>query len=99
MSDRIETKQAAEPAQSPIDVDGPAALAWDEEVDVVIVGFGGAGASTAIEAKERGLEALVIERFNGGGATVISGGVIYSGGGTRIQKEAGVEDDVEEMYR
>jgi 3-oxo-5alpha-steroid 4-dehydrogenase len=99
MSDRIDTKQAADPAQSPMDVDGPAALAWNEEVDVVIVGFGGAGASTAIEAKERGLEALVIERFNGGGATVISGGVIYSGGGTRIQKEAGVEDDVEEMYR
>jgi len=99
MSDRIETKQAGEPAQPPLDVDGPDALPWDEEVDVVIVGFGAAGASTAIEAKERGLEALVIERFNGGGATVISGGVIYSGGGTRIQKEAGIEDDVETMYR
>ena len=99
MSDRIDTKQAVEPAQLPLDVDGPDALAWNEEVDLVIVGFGAAGASTAIEAKERGLEPLVIERFNGGGATVISGGVIYSGGGTRIQKEAGIEDDAEEMYR
>jgi len=99
MSDRIDTKQAVEPAQPPLDVEGPDALSWDEEADVVVVGFGAAGASAAIEARERGLEALVIERFNGGGATVISGGVIYSGGGTRIQKQAGIEDDVEEMYR
>jgi 3-oxo-5alpha-steroid 4-dehydrogenase len=99
MSDRIDTKQAAEPAQPPLDVDGPDALAWKDEADLVIVGFGAAGASAAIEAKERGLEPLVIERFNGGGATAISGGVIYSGGGTRIQKEAGIEDDVEEMLR
>jgi 3-oxo-5alpha-steroid 4-dehydrogenase len=97
VSDRIDVKQAAEPAQAPLEVDGPDAVVWNEEVDVVVVGFGAAGASVAIEAKERGLDALVIERFNGGGATAISGGVIYSGGGTRIQKEAGVEDHVEEM--
>ena len=77
MSDRIDTKQAVEPAQPPLDIDGSDALAWNEEVDLVIVGFGGAGASTALEAKERGLEALIIERFNGGGATAISGGVVY----------------------
>jgi 3-oxo-5alpha-steroid 4-dehydrogenase len=97
VSDRIDVKQAAEPAQAPLEVDGPDAVAWNEEVDVVIVGFGAAGASAAIEATERRLEALVIERFNGGGATAVSGGVIYSGGGTRIQKEAGIEDRVEDM--
>jgi len=69
MSDRIDTKQAAEPAQPPLDLDGPDALAWDEEADIVVVGLGAAGASAALEAKECGLEALVIERFNGGGAT------------------------------
>ena len=99
MSDRIDVKQAAEPAQAPLEVDGPDAVAWNEEVDIVIIGFGAAGASAAIETKERRLDALVIERFNGGGATAISGGVIYSGGGTRIQKEAGIEDGVEEMVR
>jgi 3-oxo-5alpha-steroid 4-dehydrogenase len=99
VSDRIDVKQAAEPAQAPLEVDGPEAIAWNEEVDIVIVGFGAAGASAAIEAKERELDALVIERFNGGGATAVSGGVIYSGGGTRIQKEAGIEDGVEEMVR
>jgi 3-oxo-5alpha-steroid 4-dehydrogenase len=99
MSNRIDTRQEAEPALPPLDVDGPAALAWNEAADLVIVGFGAAGASAAIEASERGLEALVIERFNGGGATAISGGVIYSGGGTRIQSEAGIDDNAEEMAR
>jgi 3-oxo-5alpha-steroid 4-dehydrogenase len=99
MSDRIDTRQAAEPALPPLEVDGSHSLVWNEEADVVIVGFGAAGAAAAIEAKERGLDALVIERFNGGGATAISGGVIYSGGGTRIQREAGIEDDAEAMVR
>jgi 3-oxo-5alpha-steroid 4-dehydrogenase len=99
MRDRIDPEEAAEPAQPALDVDGPDAVAWNEEADIVVVGFGAAGASAALEAKERELEPLIIERFSGGGATAISGGVIYSGGGTRIQKEAGVEDDVEEMLR
>lgn len=53
MSDRIDTRKSVDPAQPPLDIDGPDALAWNEEADLVIVGFGGAGASTAIEAKER----------------------------------------------
>lgn len=71
---------------------------WDYEVDVVVVGFGGAGACAAIEAVDRGSSVLVVERFNGGGATGMSGGVIYSGGGTPYQKEAGFEDTPENMF-
>lgn len=66
---------------------------WDGEADVVIVGFGAAGASAAIEASDRGAQVLVVERFDGGGATAISGGVYYAGGGTTQQKEAGVDYD------
>ena len=58
---------------------------------------GGAGASAAIEAREQGAEVLVIDRFSGGGASVLSGGVVYAGGGTRYQKEAGFEDSPEAM--
>ncbi|NRB38296.1 MAG: FAD-binding protein [Pseudomonadales bacterium] len=72
---------------------------WDKTVDVAIAGFGGAGAAAALEAHEQGLDTLVIDRFGGGGATTISGGVYYAGGGTRIQKEAGMEDDADNMYR
>ncbi|QBJ97302.1 FAD-binding protein [Rhodococcus sp. ABRD24] len=65
---------------------------WDGEADVVVVGFGAAGASAAIEATDRGAQVLVVERFDGGGATAISGGIYYAGGGTTQQKEAGFDD-------
>jgi 3-oxo-5alpha-steroid 4-dehydrogenase len=65
---------------------------WDEETDVVVVGFGGAGACAAVEAAENGADVIVLERFNGGGATRMSGGIIYCGGGTAYQKNAGFDD-------
>jgi 3-oxo-5alpha-steroid 4-dehydrogenase len=71
---------------------------WDAEVDVIVVGFGGAGACAALEAARQGASVLVLERFHGGGATAVSGGVIYAGGGTLYQKAAGYDDTVEEMY-
>lgn len=72
---------------------------WFDSADVVVVGFGAAGVSAALEARAQGAEVLAIDRFNGGGATAVSGGVYYAGGGTRIQREAGVDDPVEEMYK
>jgi len=73
-------------------------MTWDDEADVVVVGFGGAGAVAALQAQEEGADVVALDRFSGGGATAISGGVFYAGGGTRIQGEAGVEDDVEAMH-
>jgi len=70
---------------------------WDHETDVLVIGFGGAGACAAIEARERGAQVLAVERFTGGGATRMSGGIIYLGGGTRQQVQAGVEDTAEAM--
>lgn len=83
-----------EPALEVADAD---AVNWDETADVVIVGFGSAGATAALTAREGGADVLVIDRFGGGGATRWSGGVIY-GGATRFQKEAGVQDDADNMY-
>ncbi|TDD85946.1 FAD-binding protein [Saccharopolyspora karakumensis] len=70
---------------------------WDEEVDVLVVGFGGAGACAAIEAVDNGASVLALDRFTGGGATSISGGIVYAGGGTSHQEAAGFEDSVEDM--
>lgn len=72
---------------------------WNAEVDVIVVGFGGAGACAALEAAQQGASVLVLDRFHGGGATSASGGIIYAGGGTPYQKAAGYEDTVEEMYK
>ena len=35
---------------------------WDEEADVLVLGFGGAGASAAIEAHDAGAKVLIIEK-------------------------------------
>lgn len=74
------------------------AQTWDIEADVVVVGFGAAGACAALEAARAGSEVLVLDRFSGGGATALSGGVIYAGGGTVQQDEAGVSDSPEAMF-
>lgn len=72
---------------------------WDAEADVIVVGFGGAGASAALQAAQDGASVLVLDRCHGGGATAASGGIVYAGGGTSYQKEVGYEDSPEEMYR
>lgn len=64
--------------------------------DVLVVGFGGAGACAALEARAHGARVLAIDRFDGGGATAISGGVVYAGQ-TEVQQQAGVTDSVEAM--
>jgi 3-oxo-5alpha-steroid 4-dehydrogenase len=70
----------------------------EEHADVVVVGFGAAGACTAIEAREAGADVLVLDRFGGGGATAMSGGVVYAGGGTTVQEAAGVPDTPGALY-
>ena len=69
-----------------------------EDWDLVVIGLGAAGVCAAIEAAEAGLKVAALDRFEGGGATAISGGVVYAGGGTSVQVEAGVEDTPEAMF-
>ena len=73
---------------------------WDLEVDVLIVGYGCAGVCAAIEAREAGSEVLILERAGGpGGTSINSGGFLYVGGGTALQKALGYEDTPENMFR
>ncbi len=76
----------------------PDSIAWDDHCDVLVVGFGAAGACAAIEAARAGVEVTVTDRFGGGGASAKSGGVVYAGGGTRHQKTAGYDDTPDAMY-
>jgi 3-oxo-5alpha-steroid 4-dehydrogenase len=73
---------------------------WDLEAEVVVVGLGCAGACAAIEAAAAGADVLVLERAAaGGGTTALSGGLIYLGGGTPVQKACGFDDTPDEMYK
>jgi 3-oxo-5alpha-steroid 4-dehydrogenase len=85
------------PVDAPLVVDD-ATHAWDRRCDVLVVGLGAAGGAAAISAKEAGADVLVAERFDGGGATIKSGGIVYLGGGTRYQREAGVDDTPQAMF-
>ncbi len=72
--------------------------AWHAEHDVVVVGEGVAGGAAAIEAARAGADTVVLERMTrGGGATSLSTGITYFGGGTAIQKACGFDDSVDEM--
>ena len=73
---------------------------WDHETDVLIAGFGAAGACAAIEATGAGASVTILERNSGsGGASALSGGEIYIGGngGTDAQRDAGFEDSTEDF--
>lgn len=65
---------------------------WDDGYDVVVVGYGGAGATAALEAVASGARVLVVDRFGGGGATRLCAGIYYAGGGTKQQQLAGFTD-------
>ncbi|WP_249673344.1 FAD-binding protein [Pseudomonas abieticivorans] len=74
------------------------ALRWDDHCDVLVIGWGAAGACAALEAQAQGADVLVADRFTGGGASAKSGGVVYAGGGTRQQRSAGFADTPQAMF-
>lgn len=54
---------------------------WDEEADVLVLGFGGAGACAAIEAHDAGAKVVVLEKQPEGthySNTRMSGGIFHS---------------------
>ncbi len=74
-------------------------MALQTSYDVIVVGYGIAGVAAAIEAADAGARVLALDRGYGGGASALSGGVVYAGGGTRYQQAAGVSDTPENMLR
>jgi 3-oxosteroid 1-dehydrogenase len=51
---------------------------WDLETDLVVVGSGAAGMTSALTGSSAGLDTLVVEKADVfGGTTALSGGVIW----------------------
>ena len=75
--------------------------AYDEAelFDVVVVGFGMAGACATLEAARAGAKVLLLERAAvHGGTSSMAGGHFYLGGGTAVQRATGHEDTPEAMF-
>ncbi|MBN3857178.1 FAD-binding protein [Paraburkholderia sp. Ac-20340] len=88
---------SATPVETPLVIADANAHRWDDTCGVLIAGFGAAGACAALEAAQAGARVRIVERLEGGGASAKSGGVIYAGGGTPYQREAGYADTPEAM--
>jgi succinate dehydrogenase/fumarate reductase flavoprotein subunit len=73
---------------------------WHSQIDVAVVGFGGAGACAAIEAHDAGASVTLFELASAsGGSTALSSAEIYMGGngGTRVQQACGWQDTEQDM--
>jgi len=79
-------------------VSDPGEIDWNEQADFVVVGYGGAGVAAANQARDDGLDVIALDRYEGGGATRMNGGIVYLGGGTWVQSDAQYEDTPEEMF-
>ncbi len=83
-----ETTQAAEETEAETETE--AAAAADETVDVVIVGGGGAGMTTAIKLVEGGKDVILVEKQGMlGGATSLAA-TYFVAVNTPVQQEAGM---------
>ncbi len=72
-------------------------MADDRDVDVVVVGAGGGGLAAALAVADAGRSVVVLEKLDQpGGTTALSTGSIPAAG-SRLQREAGVEDSVDLM--
>ena len=93
-------KGAALAGVAPAAQAAPAGRKWDQEADVVVVGSGASGLPAAIIAKENGASVILVEANRDvGGHAIISTGNIPLGGGTRPQKEAGIVDSPDILFR
>ena len=83
---------------APLTLADPDAHDWAGAADLLVAGLGGAGVAAALEALEQGLSVIALDRYEGGGSSAANGGVFYAGGGTSVQREAGVDDTAENMF-
>lgn len=64
------------------------------ETDVLVVGSGGAGLTTALVAAKHGLKVLLIEKTDRfGGTTALSGGGVWAPGNP-VARDAGLQDSI-----
>lgn len=79
---------------------GFAPAEWEREADVVVIGAGATGLPAAIVAREAGCSVIVVEaEADIGGHAIASGGNVPLGGGTSVQRQYGIEDSPDLLFR
>ena len=73
---------------------------WDRDADVVVIGSGATGMPAAIVAREAGSSVIVVDANRDiGGHAITSGANIPLGGGTSVQKRAGINDSPDLVFQ
>ena len=73
---------------------------WDRAADVVVIGAGATGLPAAIVAREAGASVILVEaEADIGGHAITSGGNVPLGGGTSVQRQYGIEDSADLLFR
>ena len=72
---------------------------WDQTVDVLVMGAGGAGMMAAIQAHDAGAKVVVLHKTPtvNSSSTALSGG-LFAAAGSRFQKEKGLQDTPAQFY-
>lgn len=77
-------------------------ITWNETTGFVIIGTGFAGLAAGLEAHYQGVKSsdiLILEKMpTAGGNSIINGGAIAAAG-TDMQKEAGIKDSADLLYK
>ena len=81
-------------------INGNRSEAWDEQVDVVIVGAGEAGLAAAIESVDAGATAIVFEKMGTVKSTSAAMSLgVFSFAGTEYQQRQGVQDSNDLFFK
>ena len=73
---------------------------WDRAADIVVIGAGATGLPAAIVAREAGASVILVEaEADIGGHAITSGGNVPLGGGTSVQRQYGIEDSPDLLFR
>ncbi len=76
-----------------------ASVTTEKEVDVVVIGAGGAGLAAAVSAHQNGATVLVLEKMPKPGGNTIISGAAYNCVDPGRQIPAGIEDSIELHYQ
>ncbi|HXQ98805.1 MAG TPA: FAD-binding protein [Pseudomonas sp.] len=94
LDDLTPTSTRVEP---PLNLEVNESSQWDAECDVLVIGLGLAGISTILKTcEDSSLQIIGVDRGLGGGTSAVSGGVVYAGG-TKVQRDLGVDDSAQNM--